>query len=64
MEVTCYRTLSLLSSSNSVTILNPSILKIYIDITNEEERKASVLTPLSLLSVNAVSEVNVSGDSA
>ena len=34
-------------------------MKIYIDITNEEERKASVLTPLSLLSVNAVSEVNV-----
>jgi len=53
-----------LSSGNTIAILNPSILKIYIDITNEEERKASVLTPLSLLSVNAVGEVNVPGDFA
>ena len=53
-----------LSSGNSFAMLNPSILKIYIDMINEEERKASVLTPLSLLSVNAVGEVNVPGDFA
>ena len=43
-------------------ILNPSILKIYIDITRKEERRASVLTPLSLLLVEATGEVDISGD--
>jgi hypothetical protein len=51
-----------LSSGNAIAILNPSILKIYIDMINEEERRVSVLTPLSLPSVKAVGKVNVLGD--